>query len=393
MEKMGEGRAPSPAPAAADAGAGPSANPAAGTAAAGPAADLVKLQFKWNKLELEVHMEPEETVEGLKRKLAAQTNVPEKRQKLLGLKTAAGRPPLSDGTPIADLALKPGARIMLLGQADEAISELERQAEVAPHVQDDWDIGEEGAAELELRDRPEVQEKLRRRIESVSVKVLNPPRPGRKCLVLDIDYTLFDLNSTAERPEELARPYLHAFLASAYEHYDILIWSATSMRWVEVKMRELGCMDHPGFKLTCMLDHQAMVTVQHGKYGVFDLKPLQVIWAKFPEHYNEHNTIMFDDLRRNYLLNKQNGLVIRPFRKAHLTRATDRELLYLSAYLAKIAPLESLSGLNHKHWEAYARQEIRELRKKADALAAEPAPQQQAGRPAGGGGDSGRGAG
>eukprot|EP00887_Chlorella_sp_A99_P002141 scaffold21.g2141.t1 len=310
MEKMGEGRAPSPAPAAADAGAGPSANPAAGTAAAGPAADLVKLQFKWNKLELEVHMEPEETVEGLKRKLAAQTNVPEKRQKLLGLKTAAGRPPLSDGTPIADLALKPGARIMLLGQADEAISELERQAEVAPH--DDWDIGEEGAAELELRDRPEVQEKLRRRIESVSVK--------------------------------------------------------------------------------------AMVTVQHGKYGVFDLKPLQ-----FPEHYNEHNTIMFDDLRRNYLLNKQagggapalltNGLVIRPFRKAHLTRATDRELLYLSAYLAKIAPLESLSGLNHKHWEAYARQEIRELRKKADALAAEPAPQQQAGRPAGGGGDSGRGAG
>jgi hypothetical protein len=29
----------------------------------------------------------------------------------------------------------------------------------------------------------------------------------------DIDYTLFDLNSTAERPEELARPYLHEFLA------------------------------------------------------------------------------------------------------------------------------------------------------------------------------------
>ena len=49
------------------------------------------------------------------------------------------------------------------------------------------------------------QEKLRRRIASVEVKVLNPPREGKKCLVLDIDYTLFDLGGTAERPEELAR--------------------------------------------------------------------------------------------------------------------------------------------------------------------------------------------
>ena len=66
----------------------------------------------------------------------------------------------------------------------------------------------------------------------------------------------------------------------------------------------------------------------------------------------------------------QNGLVIRPFRKAHLTRGTDRELLYLSAYLAKIAELDSLAGLNHKHWESHARAEIRLLRKQADALAA-----------------------
>lgn len=34
---------------------------------------------------------------------------------------------------------------------------------------------------------------------------MNEPRPGKKCLVLDIDYTLFDLGSSAERAEELAR--------------------------------------------------------------------------------------------------------------------------------------------------------------------------------------------
>ncbi len=34
--------------------------------------------------------------------------------------------------------------------------------------------------------------------------------------------------------------------------------------------------------------------------------------------------------RRNYVMNRQNGLVIRPFKRAHLTRDTDRELVMLT---------------------------------------------------------------
>jgi len=41
--------------------------------------------------------------------------------------------------------------------------------------------------------------------------------------------------------------------------------------------------------------------------GLFDCKPLPLLWAKFP-----------DDLARNYVFNKQNGLVIRPYRRAAL---------------------------------------------------------------------------
>ena len=41
-------------------------------------------------------------------------------------------------------------------------------------------------------------------------------------------------------------------------------------------------------------------------------------------------------------------LPLPPPAQAHLTRDTDRELLYLSAYLTKIAALDSLEGLNHK---------------------------------------------
>jgi ubiquitin-like domain-containing CTD phosphatase 1 len=52
-------------------------------------------------------------------------------------------------------------------------------------------------------------------------------------------------------------------------------------------------------------------------------------------------------------MNKQQGLVIRPFKKAHLTRHTDRELYHLTKYLVKIARLEKLSHLNHRRWEEY----------------------------------------
>jgi ubiquitin-like domain-containing CTD phosphatase 1 len=49
---------------------------------------------------------------------------------------------------------------------------------------------------------------------------------------------------------------------------------------LQVKMRELGVLGNANYKLVCMLDHKAMLTVQTEKYGVFDCKPLQFIWAK-----------------------------------------------------------------------------------------------------------------
>lgn len=66
--------------------------------------------------------------------------------------------------------------------------------------------------QLSLADRPENTAKLARRLAAVNLTLRNPPRPGKKLLVLDIDYTLFDHRSAAERAEELMRPYLHQFL-------------------------------------------------------------------------------------------------------------------------------------------------------------------------------------
>lgn len=80
------------------------------------------------------------------------------------------------------------------------------------------------------------------------------------------------------------------------------------------------------------------------------MKPLGVIWGKFPQ-YTPANTIMFDDIRRNFLMNPNNGLRISAFRHAHTNRATDRELLKLAKYLKIIADVDDFGTLNHRHWE------------------------------------------
>lgn len=90
---------------------------------------------------------------------------------------------------------------------------------------------------------------------------------------------------------------------------------------------------------------------------MYDCKPLPLLWRKFPQ-YSESNTIMLDDLRRNYILNKQSGLVIRPFRKAAQRRATDRELVKLKFYLRAIAQLPDFLSLEHGRWERWLQKRL-----------------------------------
>ncbi|GMP39322.1 hypothetical protein CsSME_00010195 [Camellia sinensis var. sinensis] len=124
------------------------------------------------------------------------------------------------------------------------------------------------------------------------------------------------------------------------------------MKWVELKMGQLGVLSNPNYKITALLDHLAMITVKSDS-GVYNCKPLGLIWAQFPEFYNSKNTIMFDDLGRNFVMNPQNGLTIRPFKKAHANRDSDQELVKLTQYLLAIAELDDISILDHKYWESY----------------------------------------
>lgn len=74
-------------------------------------------------------------------------------------------------------------------------------------------------------------------------------------------------------------------------------------------MKELGVATHSDYKVVFYLDYAAMISVFTPKYGLVDVKPLGVIFGKFPQ-FHTGNTLMFDDIRRNFLMNPQNGLKV-----------------------------------------------------------------------------------
>lgn len=308
----------------------------------------IKLIVKWSGKEYEIVLTENDTVANLKTAIQKQTGVRPERQKLLNLKHKGKN--ADDECRIGQLKLKPAFKIMMMGSLEEDIAEASKTPENLPAVINDLDIEDE---EVAIESQEIYLAKIARRIKEYEIKILNEPRQGKKLLVLDIDYTLFDHRSIAQSGVELMRPYLHEFLTSAYEDYDIIIWSATGMKWIEEKMKLLGVTTNPHYKIMCYLDYLAMISVHTPKYGVIDVKPLGVIWGKFSQ-YSSKNTIMFDDIRRNFIMNPKNGLKIRPFRQAHLNRTTDKELLYLSKYLKDLAIYcDDFTNVNHKHWEKF----------------------------------------
>ncbi|EEF29359.1 ubiquitin-like domain-containing CTD phosphatase [Ricinus communis] len=305
------------------------------------------LTVKWSGKEYTVRVCGDDSVGELKRRICELTNVLPKRQKLLYPKI--GNKLANDTVLLSQLPLKSSLKMTMIGTVEDDI--IVDQVD-SPEIVDDFELGQDEA--VDIKDKEVNKQKLRRRADQYKIVIRNPCREGKKLLVLDIDYTLFDHRSTAENPLELMRPYLHEFLTAAYAEYDIMIWSATSMKWVELKMGQLGVLNNPSYKITALLDHLAMITVQSDSRGIFDCKPLGLIWAQFPEFYSPKNTIMFDDLRRNFVMNPQNGLTIKPFRKAHANRDSDQELVKLTQYLLAIADLDDISSLDHSNWEFFA---------------------------------------
>lgn len=207
----------------------------------------------------------------------------------------------------------------------------------------------------DARVNKENRAKLQKRIENIDVRIIHEARPGKKLLVLDLDYTLFDMKSPAEHMHELRRPGLMEFMTLAYQHYDIVVWSQTSWKWLEMKLTDLGLLTSEHFKIHFVLDRTSMFSINtvdaRGDPWSHEVKALEFIWAKFPER-NASNTIHIDDLGRNFAMNPQCGLKISAYKTAATSKHTDRELYYLIAYLIHIAEKEpDFTKLKHKEWK------------------------------------------
>uniref|UniRef100_A0A1A9X2J6 Ubiquitin-like domain-containing CTD phosphatase 1 n=1 Tax=Glossina brevipalpis TaxID=37001 RepID=A0A1A9X2J6_9MUSC len=312
----------------------------------------LSILVKWSGKEYHItDLTDQDTVAVLRHEIFKKTQVRPERQKLINLKYKGKCKGAEDSVKLLNLELKTNFKLMMVGSTEADIEDVCHKPEDMVEVIDDFEDPED--KEESLEHSAIYLAKIQKRIKEYKVTEMNPPRPDKHLLVLDIDYTLFDHRSAAETGAELMRPYLHEFLASAYEHYDIVIWSATGMRWIEEKMRLLGVNCNSRYKIMFYLDASAMISVHTPDYGVIDVKPLAVIWGLYPQ-YSACNTIMFDDIRRNFLMNPRSGLRIRPFRQAHLNRNKDTELLKLSKYLNDIVVYcKDFTKLNHRKWEHF----------------------------------------
>ncbi|KAG2172970.1 hypothetical protein INT44_004711 [Umbelopsis vinacea] len=371
----------------------------------------------WQKKTYTMSCTPEETVEQLKLKLQGLTNVRPQNMKLLNL--VKGKLP-SDDTCLESLSLrrKPGSNaveFLMLGTADANIFKDPDQVDTLPDVLNDLEYDYFPSDHPTHLDQAKVQKKLKETTEKVgklngkmartcfleiltclfcsldddpddqpvkrryglkrmsnmaspltNIMLLETTIVGKKLLVMDLDYTLFDCKSPASHISELMRPGMHSYLTSAYEHYDIVIWSQTSWRTLEAKVTELGILSHPDYKIAfgewvsffamLVMDITTMISVTtlkaDGSEFKHQVKALDIIWSKFPQ-FSAKNTIHVDDLSRNFALNPKCGLKISAFKHAPVKRLTDRELYYVARYLLLIVNVDDFTLLNHKRWRSY----------------------------------------
>lgn len=210
--------------------------------------DYLVFEVAFGKEKHNISLPGDSLVEDLKAQIVELVGVSANNQKLVGLPKAA------DDAPLRSLALKrPSQKIMLMGTRDEALRAAKAAEEAAAAAAQEAaeasaaDVVEGGDEEINLdpddvSSNPKFLALCDKRVDNYKPKVIAGLRPDAKALlVLDIDYTLIDHRSVAETPIEMMRPFLHDMLAAAYAAgYDIIIWSATGMSWIEVKMREMG---------------------------------------------------------------------------------------------------------------------------------------------------------
>ena len=315
------------------------------------------------------------------------TRILPKRQKLIGLKSNKSGSTVGEDTPLSDLKVK-GSKgnavvhnFILMGTPEEQIFVDPSQKDDLPDIIDDFDLDFNAGSEEWVNHKAK-EDNLQKFTEKTECHIINPPREGKPLLVLDLDHTLLDFSSKAlqENGEtamhigssndavanQLKRPYMDEFLAWSYKYYDLVVWSQTSWRWLEVKLTELGMIMNPSYKICFVLDKTSMFKIvstnKSGKTVTHYVKPLQIIWSKFPQ-WKSHNTVHIDDLSRNFALNLGSGLKCTAYYRKKKKRSNgqggsnDNELLGIGRFLELLATTDeskdNFDDIDFRYWQDY----------------------------------------
>lgn len=347
----------------------------------------VSLMAKWGKERIELKgLSPETTIWQVKTMLMEKTFVLPKRQKLIGLTLASkvGGGKVTDENFLSELKLKKSLgkrnihgtkgddddvsiichQFILMGTPEENIFIDPRERDDLPDVVDDFDL-DFNAGSDEWLQHVANGENLRKFTAKTAIHVMNKPREKKPLLVLDLDHTLLDFSSRQLREAtthvagdqvaaQLKRPFMDEFLTVTYRHFDLVVWSQTSWRWLETKLTELGMLTHPGYKICFVLDKTSMFSVtsqkRDGTKVKHQVKPLQIVWSKFPR-WGPHNTVHLDDLSRNFALNLGSGLKVTAYHRKKSSSKRDMELHLLAKYLEQLAlKSENFEAVEFKYW-------------------------------------------
>ncbi|KAJ3132346.1 hypothetical protein HDU90_007407 [Geranomyces variabilis] len=332
-------------------------NPSSASASSSSQQPSLALTATWHGKKHPLTIPSDSTVGDLKKMLADMTGVQPMRQKLMGL--VQGKLP-ADDVQLCELKdVRDGKTFMLMGTVEEKIHTA---PETLPEVLNDLDFDF-----LDYVPKDDSQKNDAKNIASLNeyadktkITVFNPLREGKKMLVLDLDYTLFDCKTPASHISLLARPGMHEMLTAAYAYYDICIWSQTHWKWLEMKITELGLLTHSAYKIAFVLDRSSMFSITSatrkvdGKPVKHEVKALEIIWRTFPDRFGAHNTCHVDDVSRNFAMNPQQGLKIPAFKNGPESRKTDKVLFPLTRYLLQLALVDDFRKVNHEEWRTFS---------------------------------------
>lgn len=139
----------------------------------------------------------------LREELSVLTNVLPKRQKIIGLPGL--KPNVPDEFPLVQAGLKHKHKLMMVGACEAQIF-VDLSGGVGDDVKDDFD-DDYALDEIASRESEEAQKQLAVYTDRLKINIISAPRPGKKLLVLDLDYTLFDMKSQATNFDQLKRPF------------------------------------------------------------------------------------------------------------------------------------------------------------------------------------------